>query len=84
MKSIKLITALFLLNFSAFGQTNIQMVITNLGQHKIDAVDAFDLSQEEFRNYPYQDTIEMVFAKSNIDCYKKRKLEKLCFFIFIM
>jgi len=34
MKSIKLITALFLLNFSAFGQTNIQMVITNLGQHK--------------------------------------------------
>lgn len=76
MKSIKLITALFLLNFSAFGQTNIQMVITNLGQHKIDAVDAFDLSQEEFRNYPYQDTIEMVFAKSNIDCYNIRYHEQ--------
>ena len=67
----KLITLLcILLNFSfAFGQSNINLIVPNLKDQKIDSMKAFDYSQLEMLNLNMQDTINMRFKKNNIDCY---------------
>lgn len=57
------------------GQTKIQFIIKDLGGHKIEKVDAFDLSQIEFYNYDYNDTLNLNFNKRNIDCYNIRYYE---------
>ncbi len=75
MRPLKLIIAILVINFQAVGQTNIQVVIKNLGHHKIDKVDAFDLSQVEYHEYVYQDTLNLSFKKANIDCYNIRYFE---------
>ena len=56
----------------SFGQTNIQIIITNDGNHKIDKVDVFDLSQTEIFKIPYNDTLKFTLKKRNIDCYNVR------------
>jgi len=75
MRSLKFLLVILLLNRQTFGQTNIQFVIKNSGGYKIDKVDAFDLSQIEFYNYSYYDTLNLSFKKTNIDCYNIRYYE---------
>ncbi len=75
MRPLKFIIAILIVNLQAVGQTNIQVIIKDLGQHKIDKVDAFDLSQVEFHDYVYQDTLNINFKKTNIDCYNIRYFE---------
>jgi thiol-disulfide isomerase/thioredoxin len=72
MRPLKFIAAFLALGLQSFGQTNIQIVIKNDGNHKIDKVDVFDLSQKEIFKMPYNDTLNFVFAKNNIDCYNIR------------
>lgn len=72
MRPLKFILAVLILNLKSFGQTNIQVVIKNVGSHKIDKVDAFDLSQKEFFEVPYNDTVNFAFTKKLNDCYNIR------------
>ena len=55
-----------------FSQTSIQIITKDLLSRKIDKVEFFDLSQKEFYNFPYQDTIHVAFSKENADCYHIR------------
>jgi len=75
MRNIKFIIIIFLFSKQVVGQTNIQLVINNLGSHKIEKVDVFDLSQKEFYKYEYKDTLTLNFNKKNIDCYNIRYYE---------
>jgi len=75
MRPLKFLLVILLFNLQAVGQTNIQIVIKNLGDHKIDKVDAFDLSQTELHNYAYNDTLNLSFKKTSIDCYNIRYYE---------
>ncbi len=61
-----------MVSLKSIGQTSIQLVIKNIGTHKIDKVDAFDLSQKEFRESKYKDTLKFEFSKKTIDCYNIR------------
>lgn len=72
MRPLKFILAFLILSLKSYGQTNIQVIVKNIGNHKIDKVDAFDLSQKEVFEVPYKDTINFVFTKQNIDCYNIR------------
>lgn len=72
MRHIKFIIIIFLFGKQAVGQTSIQIVINDLGKHKIDKVDVFDLSQKEFYEYEHKDTLNLNFDKKNIDCYNIR------------
>lgn len=72
MRQLKYIAAFLALSLQSFGQTNIQIVIKNDGNHKIDKVDVSDLSQKEVFKIPYNDTLNFVFNKQNIDCYNIR------------
>ena len=76
MKALKLIAVFVAISLQSFGQTNIKIVIKNDGNHKIDKVDVFDLTQKEFFESPYNDTLNFVFKKQNIDCYNIRYHEK--------
>lgn len=72
MRPLNFILAILILSLKSYGQTNIQVVIQNVGNHKIDKVDAFDLSQKEFFEVPYNDTINFAFSKKHNDCYNIR------------
>ncbi len=72
MTTLKLLIAFLFINYSVYAQTNIEFILKNPSSYKIDTVDAFDLSQKEFYNYDYNDTISMHFNKNNIDCYNIR------------
>ena len=72
MRPLNFIIPVLILSLKSYGQTNIQVVIKNVGNHKIDKVDAFDLSQKEFHEVPYSDTVNFVFTKRNSDCYSIR------------
>jgi peroxiredoxin len=71
-KSLRFILPFLVFGLRAAGQTHITIVLKNPGQHKIDKVDAFDLSQKEIYNYKYKDTLLLKFKKKNIDCYNIR------------
>jgi peroxiredoxin len=70
--TIQILIPLLIIISLASGQTTIQIIIKNAGQHKIDKVDAFDLSQKEQYDYRYKDTLVFHFRKTNIDCYNIR------------
>ncbi|MEO6356317.1 MAG: TlpA disulfide reductase family protein [Ferruginibacter sp.] len=75
MRYFTILLPLLLFHTATIAQTNIQLIIQNPAQHKINKVDAFDLSQKEFHDYVYGDTIQMHFDKKNIDCYNIRCFE---------
>ena len=67
-----LLAGIFLLvtPFSLIAQTAITVIIkTNV---KIDSVSIVDISQQEFHNLPYKDTLTFNFHKNNVDCYNIR------------
>ncbi len=72
MTALKFLTAFLFISFSVYSQTNIEFILKNSASYKVDTVDAFDLSQKEFHDYDYKDTINMHFDKNNIDCYNIR------------
>ena len=72
MTTLKFLIAFLLISSSLFAQTNIEFILRKSHSYKVDSVEAFDLSQGEFHDYDYQDTINMHFNKSNIDCYNIR------------
>ena len=72
MTDLKFLIAFLFISSSAYAQTNIEFVLKNSASYKMDTVDAFDLSQKEFHDYVYKDTINMHFNKNNIDCYNIR------------
>jgi peroxiredoxin len=72
MRFLIVIALLFSFGFPAAGQTVIQLVSKNGTGHKIEKVDAFDLSQKEIYDQPYRDTLVFSFKKTNIDCYNIR------------
>lgn len=69
MRPLKYIVAFLALSLQTLGQTNVEIVIKNDGNHKFDKVVVFDLSQKEVIEIPYNDTLNFVFNKRNIDCY---------------
>ncbi len=72
MTTLKFLIPFLFISFSVYAQTNIEFILKNSSSYKVDTVDAFDLSQKEFHNYDYKDTINMHFDKDNIDCYNIR------------
>ncbi len=74
-RPLKFLSIFLFFSLEVSGQTTIQFIIKNTGGHKIDKVDAFDLSQVEFYNYAYKDTLQLNFNKSSIDCYNIRYYE---------
>jgi len=72
MRYFTILITLLLFYIGVIAQTNIQLIIQNPMQHKIDKVDAFDLSQKELHDYVYGDTLLLHFDKCNIDCYNIR------------
>jgi hypothetical protein len=72
MKPLKFILVVLILSLKSYGQTNIQVIIKNVSNHKIDNVDIFDLSQKEFLETQYKDTLNFAFTKKNVDCYNIR------------
>jgi len=72
MRFLVIIAFVFCFGAPATGQTVIQLVLKNSTAHKIDKVDAFDLSQKEIYDQPYRDTVVFNFKKTNIDCYNIR------------
>lgn len=76
LKWAKVLLPILTICLQTAGQTTIQITLKNPGQHKIDKVDAFDLSQQEIHDYKYQDTLFLKFNKNNIDCYNIRYHEK--------
>lgn len=70
--ALKFLTAFLFVSSSVYAQTNIEFILKNSTLYRVDTVDAFDLSQTEFHNYDYKDTINMRFNKNNIDCYNIR------------
>ena len=72
MTALKLLTAFLFISSFISAQTNIKFILKNSASYKVDKVDAFDLSQKEFHDYHYNDTIDMHFNKDNIDCYNIR------------
>src|SRR5829696_2884207 len=69
MRYLVVIALLFSFGSPASCQTVIQLVLKNGTEHKIEKVDAFDLSQKEIYDQPYLDTLVFTFKKTNIDCY---------------
>jgi hypothetical protein len=69
MAALRLFTILVVLNSSLHAQTNIVFILKNAAAHRIDTVEAFDLTQKEVYNYDFRDTLTMHFKKNNIDCY---------------
>jgi peroxiredoxin len=72
MKPINFILLILAFNLQSTGQTNIQIILKNPDQHKIDKVDAFDQSQQEIYTYKFKDTLLLKFKKTNIDFYNIR------------
>jgi len=72
MKVLKFLVAFMLISSSVYAQTDIEFILKNSASYQLDSVDAFDLSQKEFYDYDYKDTINMRFNKNNIDCYNIR------------
>lgn len=72
MRIFKFILIFIIHSLQSLGQTNIQIVIKNIGNHKIDKVDVFDLSQKEIFKVEYKDTLNFNFKKQTIDCYNIR------------
>lgn len=75
MKYLQFVILCLALKIQVSGQTNIEFIVENLNGHKFEKVDAFDLSQTEFYNYDYKDTLLLKFKKNNIDCYNIRYFE---------
>lgn len=71
MKLTSLITLVLICGFVK-AQTSIQIITRNPFKLKIDRVEVFDLSQKEFYELEYKDSLMISFAKSNIDCYNIR------------
>ncbi|MET0572919.1 MAG: thioredoxin family protein [Pedobacter agri] len=71
MKLTPLITLVLICGFVK-AQTSIQIITKNPFKLKIDRVEVFDLSQKEFYELEYKDSLMISFAKSNIDCYNIR------------
>ncbi|WP_316757792.1 TlpA disulfide reductase family protein [Pedobacter aquatilis] len=71
MKLFSLITLFFCWGV-VNAQTKIQISTKNPLQLKIDRVEVFDLSQKEFYELNYSDSLTFSFEKSNIDCYNIR------------
>lgn len=62
-----LITAISLLTcISLLAQTNIEFIVKG---KELKKVQVFDLSQKEFLEFDYKDTITAVFTKKTSDCY---------------
>ncbi len=69
---VKLFLTFLLFGLSVSGQTEIQLILNGAENHRIDKVDAFDLSQVEIYKYKFKDTLLLRFKKNNIDCYNIR------------
>ena len=72
MKRGRLVICMLALHFHAVSQTSIQLIVKNIGQHKIDKFDAFDLSENEIYSPAYKDTIILHFNNKKIDCFNLR------------
>lgn len=72
MTHVKLFLTSLLFGLSVSGQTEIQLILKGAENHRIDKVDAFDLSQVEIYKYKFKDTLLLRFKKNNIDCYNIR------------
>jgi len=66
MKWLKLLFALLIFGDSTEAQTSIQLIVKS---DKIEKIAVFDLSQTEFNDFKYNDTVVASFKKKNIDCY---------------
>lgn len=51
---------------SAFAQTEIQLIVKG---ENIKQVHIYDLSQQEFQQFGYKDTLNAIFSKKHVDCY---------------
>lgn len=74
MKNFFVIIVSLAIQFKAIAQTSIKVISKpNL---KIDSVSIIDISQKEYHNFPYSDTLNFRFDKQNIDCYNLRYFVK--------
>jgi thiol-disulfide isomerase/thioredoxin len=72
MKRLSFSLTILIISLQTVAQTNIQLIVKNQLNHKIDKVDAFDISQVEAYNYTYKDTLNLAFKKTLPDCYNFR------------
>lgn len=72
MVYLKSLIGFLLLSLSVSAQTEIQVILNGAKDHKVDKVDAFDLSQVEYYKYKFSDTLLFRFNKDTIDCYNIR------------
>ncbi len=67
MRRFVLLVTSLIFNFHLIAQTNIQLVLQT--EKHIDSIDVFDESQVEFYTFPFNDTLNIHFNKTNKDCY---------------
>lgn len=67
MRRFVLLVIPLIFNFHLIAQTNIQLVLKT--DKHIDSVDVFDESQLEFYTFPFNDTLNVHFNKTNKDSY---------------
>lgn len=72
MRFFYLFLICILFSLVSVSQTRIQVILDNPGGKKFQGVDIFDFSQQQMFKVDYQDTINVSFDKSNIDCYNIR------------
>jgi len=70
MKNLVLFITCVFLGLTSTAQTNIRLIIKS--DHKIDSVGIVDVSQTEFHQSLFKDTVELKFNKHNIDMYNIR------------
>ena len=67
MKNLIIFVACIFLYFSSAAQTNIRLIIKS--DHKIDSIGMVDISQKEFHQSLFKDTVDFKFNKHNVDFY---------------
>lgn len=70
MKNLVFFITCMFLGITSSAQTNIRLIIKS--NQKIDSVGIIDISQKEFYQCPFKDTIDFRFNKNNIDLYNIR------------
>jgi peroxiredoxin len=70
MKNLVLFITCIFLGLTSIAQTNIRLIIKS--DHKIDSIGMIDISQTEFHQNSFKDTVNFSFNKNDIDLYRIR------------
>ena len=71
-KLIPCLLAFQLVFFSVSAQLQLTLIVNNRENVQVSKVEVFDLSQRQFFNQPYKDTLNFSFSNANTDVYNIR------------